>query len=49
MDLLFKSIKSGEFAGKLNKLTDKDIQLLNRKIHKKSNTAFEEAVKKYSK
>lgn len=49
MSLLFKEIKSGKFAAKLNNLSNKEIHKLDMKISKKVNPAFEKAAKKYSK
>ncbi len=49
MELLFDEIKKGEFAAKLNSLTEKDLQKLEKRIQKSSHPKFEEAAKKFSK
>lgn len=49
LNLLFQEIKSGNFAQRLNKLTDKDIKILDKQIKKSVNPDFEKSARKFSK
>jgi len=49
MEKVYAEITSGRFAKKLNKLTDKEITALNRRIREQVDPAFEKAARKYAK
>lgn len=48
MNQLYKEISSGEFSNKLNSLSEKELQKLNKKIDSKTISSFENAAKKFS-
>lgn len=47
MERLYREIASGRFAAKLNRLNDKEILSLSKRLHRQINPAFEKAGKKH--